>query len=60
MLVRNWREISDLTYMDCLRQLPLTSSLEKLVGDKSLSHGTILKISGLRDIWDDEAIKKCI
>lgn len=49
--------ISDLTYMDCLRQLPLTSSLEKLVGDKSLSHGTILKISGLRDIWDDEAIK---
>lgn len=49
--------ISDLTYMDCLRQLPLTSSLEKLVEDKSLSHGTILKISGLRDIWDDEAIK---
>lgn len=48
---------SDLTYIDCLHQLPLTSSLKKLVDGKSLSHGTILKISGLRDIWDDEAIK---
>lgn len=49
--------ISDLTYLDCLHQLPLTPSLETYLNELPLSHGTILKISGLRDIWDDEAIK---
>lgn len=49
--------ISGLTYLDCLHQIPLTSSVKYLVNKQSLLHGTILKISSLRDIWDDEAIK---
>lgn len=46
------------TYMDCLNSLDLPSSLKQIVSAKPISHGTILKISQLRDIWDDDAISR--
>lgn len=46
------------TYMDCLNSLGLPSSLKQIVSAKPISHGTILKISQLRDIWDDDAISR--
>lgn len=46
------------TYMDCLNSLDLPSSLKQIVSAKPILHGTILKISQLRDIWDDDAISR--
>lgn len=49
--------IKDKTYQDCLKTLPLTSNIKALLEEFQFHHGTILKISQLRDIWDDNAIK---
>lgn len=50
--------IEDNTYLDYFNNLPLPTSLKQSVVSKMLCHGTILKISQLRDIWDDEAISR--
>lgn len=50
--------IADINYMDCLKKLPLTDGLKRLIEEKPVSHGTILKITRLRDIWDSEATKR--
>ena len=47
--------ISDMTYNDVLQTIPLTDSLKNLIDEKPVQHGTILKISNLRDIWDENA-----
>lgn len=47
---------SEKSYSDCLKMVPLTDSLKQLVAEKPVHHGTILKISCLRDVWDAEAI----
>ena len=47
--------ISDMTYNDVLQTIPLTDSLKNLIDEKPVHHGTILKISNLRDIWDENA-----
>ena len=47
--------ISDMTYKDILQTIPLTDSLKNLIDEKPVQHGTILKISNLRDIWDENA-----
>lgn len=47
--------ISDKTYKDILQEIPLTDNLKKLIEERPVQHGTILKISHLRDIWDENA-----
>lgn len=46
------------TYMNCLNNINLPTSLKQIVAAKPICHGTILKISQLRDIWDDDAISR--
>lgn len=46
------------TYMNCLNNIDLPTSLKQIVAAKPICHGTILKISQLRDIWDDDAISR--
>lgn len=50
--------ISDKTYTDCLNIVPLTDALKDLIAEKPVLHGTILKISQLRDIWDSDATSR--
>lgn len=50
--------ISDKTYMDYLNELPLTETLKNLITERPVLHGTILKITQLRDIWDSDATKR--
>jgi len=50
--------ISDMTYQDILHSIPLTDNLKKLIEEKPVEHGTILKISNLRDVWDADATQK--
>lgn len=50
--------ISDISFMDCLNDLPLTDNLQQLVAEQPVHHGTILKIKKLRDIWDADATKR--
>lgn len=50
--------ISDKTYMDCLNNVPLTDALKDLIAEKPVLHGTILKITQLRDIWDSDATSR--
>lgn len=50
--------ISEQPFTYYLNNLPLTSSQKELVSKKPIKHGTILKITHLRDIWDDDAVEK--
>lgn len=50
--------IADINYRDCLEKLPLTDGLKRLIEEKPVLHGTILKITRLRDVWDSEATKR--
>ena len=50
--------IADINYKDCLEKLPLTDGLKKLIAERPVSHGTILKITRLRDVWDSEVAKR--
>jgi signal transduction histidine kinase len=50
--------ISDMTYQDILHSIPLTDNLKKLIEENPVEHGTILKISNLRDVWDADATQK--
>lgn len=50
--------ISGQRYIDYLNSVPLTESQKKLVAEKPVLHGTILKITQLRDIWDAEAVQR--
>ena len=50
--------VADKTYKDCLETLPLTKDLKQLIDERPVSHGTILKITRLRDIWDANATKQ--
>ena len=45
-------------YIDYLNNVPLTESQKKLVAEKPVLHGTILKITQLRDIWDEDAVQR--
>lgn len=49
--------ISNKKYIDCLDDIPLTSGQKQLVAEKPVRHGTILKITQLRDIWDSGAVQ---
>lgn len=49
--------ISKKSYMDCLDDVPLTADQKQLVIEKPVLHGTILKITQLRDIWDANAVQ---
>jgi signal transduction histidine kinase len=44
--------------MDCLNNVPLTDALKDLIAEKPVLHGTILKITQLRDIWDSDATSR--
>ena len=50
--------ITDVDYKECLEKLPLTDGLKQLIAERPVSHGTILKITRLRDVWDSEATKR--
>lgn len=50
--------IANVKYQDCLENIPLTDGLRRLIAERPVSHGTILKISKLRDVWDSEATKR--
>ena len=50
--------VADISYKDCLGKIPLTDGLKLLIAERPVSHGTILKITHLRDIWDSEATKR--
>lgn len=50
--------IPDMTYQDILLSIPLTDNLKRLIAEKPVLHGTILKISNLRDVWDADATQK--
>lgn len=50
--------LSGKKYMDYLDGVPLTSGQRQLVSEKPVLHGTILKITQLRDIWDTGAVQR--
>ena len=50
--------ITDISYKDCLSKIPLTDGLKQLIAERPVSHGTILKITRLRDVWDSETTKQ--
>ena len=50
--------ISGQSYIDYLNCVPLTESLKNLIAEKPVLHGTILKITQLRDVWDAEAVQR--
>lgn len=45
------------SYVECVKELDIPDSLKNVLcsGDETL-HGTILRISGLRDIWDESTV----
>ena len=49
--------ISDKNYIECLDSVPLTPILKQLIEEGAFLHGTILKISQLRDIWDSAFVQ---
>lgn len=51
-------EIKDKSYFDYIKALPLTDGIKGLITEKPVLHGTILKITELRDIWDADAVKR--
>lgn len=44
------------TYIENIELLNIPDSIKDLLKVSKATHGTILKISGLRDIWDEEAV----
>lgn len=50
--------VADISYRDCLEKIPLTDAQKQLIAERPVSHGTILKITRLRDVWDSEATKQ--
>ena len=50
--------ISNKNYIDYLNDIPLTESQKQLIAEKTVQHGTILKITNLRDIWDADAVQR--
>lgn len=50
--------ITDISYKDCLSKIPLTDGLKQLIAERPVSHGTILRITRLRDVWDSETTKQ--
>ncbi len=50
--------ISNHSYMDMLKTLPLTNNLKHYLWENKTTHGTIIKISKPRDVWEDDAINR--
>lgn len=49
--------LSGKKFADYLNDVPFTTSQKQLVAEKPVLHGTILKITQLRDIWDADAVQ---
>lgn len=46
----------NISYMDCIEASGLPTSITSLLKDLNATHGTILKISNLRDTWEEENV----
>lgn len=49
--------LKNISFIDCVRSMDLPKSIYSVLNKNSCSHGTILKITSLRDVWDDESVK---
>lgn len=52
-------EGTNATYRDCISQLDIPSSLKSIIlSSEEAVHGTILRITNLRDIWDENMVSQ--
>ena len=49
--------LKEVSFVDCVRAMNLPESINAVLKEDTFSHGTILKITNLRDVWDDESVK---
>lgn len=49
--------LKDVSFIDCVRRMNLPESINVVLREDTFEHGTILKITNLRDVWDDESVK---
>lgn len=49
--------LKDVSFIDCVRRMNLPESINAVLREDTFEHGTILKITNLRDVWDDESVK---
>ena len=49
--------LTDVSFIDCVKALNLPQSIYEVLEDGAYEHGTILKITNLRDVWDDDAVR---
>lgn len=48
----------NISYLDCIEASGLPASIKSLLIDQKTTHGTILKITNLRDTWEDEVVSQ--
>ena len=49
--------LEGITFSDCIRDMHLPESIIEVLNDENNTHGTILKITNLRDVWDDDTVR---
>ncbi len=49
--------LSNISFIDCVKAMNLPNSINSILKEDIFSHGTILKITNLRDVWDDNSVK---
>ena len=49
--------LRNITFVDCVQAINLPESINAILDKNTFTHGTILKITNLRDIWDDNSVK---
>ena len=49
--------LEGITFSDSIRDMHLPESIKEVLDDENNTHGTILKITNLRDVWDDDTVR---
>lgn len=49
--------MKDVSFIDCVMAMNLPESIKVVLREGIFTHGTILKVTNLRDVWDDEAVR---
>lgn len=50
-------EIKGISFLDCLEAFELPTEIKLILRQEAARHGTALKITDLRDVWNDEAVE---
>lgn len=50
-------EIRDLSFLDCLDAFELPKEIKSILRKQAGNHGTALKITQLRDVWNDDTVE---